>query len=119
MQHPLRALRWIFVAVFGLVMQNAWAGRPFSTEDAGVIEKGHCEVEAFGVRLRPPGGPTENGLSAQLGCGVIGRTQLALALEESKAAGEKNARIAAVGQNATGRWRAEQAVVRGGLLHSA
>ncbi len=88
MQQKLRALRGLVVA--GLwVAAPAWAGRPFSTEDAGVIAKGSCEIESFGERVRPSGGPTENGLSLQLGCGVIGRTQLAFALEQSKAAGEK------------------------------
>lgn len=66
----------------------ASAGRPFSTEDAGVIGKGRCEVEAFSEGLRPRGGPNERGLSAQLGCGIIAATQLALALSSAKAAGE-------------------------------
>lgn len=68
----------------------AWAGRPFSTEDAGVIGKGACEVEAFGEQARPSLGPKLGGLSAQLGCGIIGATQLAFALATSKAAGEKS-----------------------------
>lgn len=90
MQDKLRALRWVAVMSLGLTAHSAWAGHPFNTEDAGVIAKGHCEIESFGSRERPSGGPTETGLSLQLGCGVIGRTQVAFALDQSKAAGEKS-----------------------------
>lgn len=84
-------LLFVMMAVLLAVCHGpAWAGRPFSTEDAGVIGKGSCEVEAFAERLRLSGEPNERGLSAQVGCGVIGATQLAFALAESKAAGEKS-----------------------------
>jgi hypothetical protein len=86
-----RIARWAALAgAAALCHAPALAGRPFSTEDAGVIGKGTCEVEAFSERLRPAGGPNESGLSAQLGCGIIGATQLAFALAASKAAGEKS-----------------------------
>ncbi|MFZ2651520.1 MAG: hypothetical protein WA210_15590 [Burkholderiaceae bacterium] len=83
--------RWRgLAAVLALCQAPAFAGRPFSTEDAGVIGKGSCEVEAFAERLRLSNAPNERGVSAQLSCGVIGATQLGLALAESKVAGENS-----------------------------
>jgi hypothetical protein len=90
-------LAW--AAGLALCHGTASAGRPFSTEDAGVIAKGACEVEAFGEWLRPSGGPNERGLSAQLGCGIIGATQLAFALSSAKAAGEKSRAILLSGKS--------------------
>lgn len=75
--------------VLGMCHAPASAGRPFTTEDAAVIGKGSCEFEAFAERLRPAVDPPESGLSAQLGCGVIGATQLAFGLATSKAAGQR------------------------------
>lgn len=83
--------RWSMLAGMLLVCHApAWAGRPFATEDAGVIGKGSCEVEAFAERLHLSSDPSERGLSVQLGCGVIGGTQLAFALAESRVTGEKS-----------------------------
>lgn len=91
MRTPPRIARLAALAGgLALCQGPAAAGRPFSTEDAGVIGKGTCEVEAFTEQLRPSGGPNESGLSAQLGCGIIGATQLAFALASSKVAGEKS-----------------------------
>lgn len=94
MRKTTRVARWAALGtMLALGHAPAFAGRPFSTEDAGVVAKGACEIEAFGERLgssSASGSPSRNGLSAQLGCGIVGATQLAFALEESKAAGEKS-----------------------------
>lgn len=87
-------LRRGFVAILGLSLcASAWAGRPFNTEDAGVIEKGQCEVEAVSEYLRWPYDaeaplPNQRSHSAQLGCGVMGKSELALAWQHSTAADE-------------------------------
>ena len=99
MHMELRVSRWTVLAgIFALCHAPAWAGRPFATEDAGVIGKGTCEVEAFAERLRVSSDPNEHGLSAQLSCGVIGGTQLGFALAESKVTGEKSRAMAFSGK---------------------
>ncbi|MES2889352.1 MAG: hypothetical protein V4739_15260 [Pseudomonadota bacterium] len=64
---------------------NAWAGRPLVTEDADVLERGHCEWESFGLHAKAEGLETIKGLSTQVGCGVGGGTQVALAGTRSRA----------------------------------
>ena len=89
MKFEFPARRWVALAgLLALWHAPVWAGRPFATEDAGVIAKGVCEVEAFMQRLRLTSRLNETGLSAQLGCGVIGGTQLAFALAQSRLSGE-------------------------------
>jgi hypothetical protein len=88
MKSTRRLPRRLFACLLVACHAAAWAGRPFSTEDAGVIGKGSCEVEAFVERLRLSSDPNERGLSAQLGCGVIGATQLAFTLAESRVSGQ-------------------------------
>lgn len=67
----------------------AWAGRPFATEDAGVLERGDCEWESLAGRSRSRGSPTEHSLSTQLGCGLGWATQGALAAGRSRAGDER------------------------------
>lgn len=82
------------LAALGLSLcSSAWAGRPFNTEDAGVIDKGKCEIEAVSEFLRWPysseaSAPNQRSHSAQLGCGVIEKSELALAWQHATAAGE-------------------------------
>jgi hypothetical protein len=66
----------------------AWAGRPLQTEDAGVLERGACELEAFGSRESAPG-TTARGHAAQTGCGVGAATQLALGAAHARVDGER------------------------------
>jgi hypothetical protein len=61
-------------SVLGLV-SAAWAGRPLVTEDAGVLNRGECEIENFAGRAD---NPTLNALWAQVGCGTGVNTQLAI-----------------------------------------
>jgi len=60
----------------GLTPQLASAGRPLFTEDAAVLGVHQCEFESFAARQS---GSDATGLSAQVGCGLGARTQLALA----------------------------------------
>ena len=62
----------------------AQAGRPFATEDAGVLEKGDCEWESFAARARTRGESSVTGWNTQLGCGVGFKSQVALAFGRSK-----------------------------------
>lgn len=89
MNHRWGIVRWAaaWAVLIGL-SAPAWAARPFSTDDAGVIAKGQCEVQSFYEHLNQPG-PNTKSLSGRLGCGVIGSTQLAFAYEQSKTSGQK------------------------------
>ncbi|GIL05650.1 MAG: hypothetical protein BroJett031_21700 [Betaproteobacteria bacterium] len=53
------------------------AGRPFATEDAGVLAAGECELETYALRQTAGDAPKETGWWVQPGCGVGFRTQLA------------------------------------------
>lgn len=66
----------------------AQAGRPFTTEDAGVLEIRDCEWEGVWARVKTPGADTARGLSTQVACGLGWRSQLGLAYSQTKAAGE-------------------------------
>lgn len=55
----------------------AFAGRPFATEDAGVLEPRSCELESFVARATAREAPRERGWWVQPGCGVGLHTQLA------------------------------------------
>lgn len=65
----------------------AHAGRPLQAEDAGILDRGTCEVEAAAERLRTPGAPQATGSSLQLACGVGAASQVALQLARSRSAG--------------------------------
>lgn len=66
-----------FAVCATLLAQPAWAGRPFTTEDAGVIAARDCELEIAASHVRPLGQPSERGLQGQVGCGIGFDTQLA------------------------------------------
>ena len=81
---------------------TALAGRPLATEDAGVVERGACEVESFLARATERGSPAVNGASLQLGCGIAGNSQVALALATARGGGESERGIALNGKTALG-----------------
>ena len=56
------------------------AGRPFTTEDAGVIDARRCELEAFGSHARAQSDSSERGAWAQVGCGIGFDTQFAFGM---------------------------------------
>lgn len=60
------------------------AGRPLATEDADVLGRGECEWESFGARTTAHGTPAIRALSTQVGCGVDGRSQVALSHARAK-----------------------------------
>jgi hypothetical protein len=74
----------VAAALCAAALAPAIAGRPLETEDAGVLERGSCEVEGYAARLSAPGS-RERTHSLQSGCGVGLSTQLALAVTLSRA----------------------------------
>jgi hypothetical protein len=74
------------------------AGRPLVTEDAGVLGKGECEIEAFYLNERVSGAPTSLGWSGQLACGLGINTQIALGALRGSTAGEHAYGIAFIGK---------------------
>jgi hypothetical protein len=83
-----------------LISSATWAGRPFTTEDAGVIDARNCELEAFGSHARAPSGPSERGAWAQVGCGIGFDTQLAFGIGRFRSADESRSAAAALGKTA-------------------
>lgn len=75
-----------------------WAGRPLQTEDAGLLGRGDCELESFAARERVRDLPSVRVASIQLGCGVGGNTQLALAAARARADGEHVDELTLVGK---------------------
>lgn len=65
-------------ALLALAASPAIAGRPFATEDAGVLAAGDCELEAYALRQTAGDSPKETGWWVQPGCGIGYRTQLAI-----------------------------------------
>ncbi len=84
----------------GLYAACAWAGRPFATEDAGVIEKQRCELETYAAYTPGfAGGASPRGQWVQVGCGVGGRSQIALGMGRSQSADEALRGMAVVGKS--------------------
>jgi hypothetical protein len=81
-------------SVLGLV-SAAWAGRPLVTEDAGVLNRGECEIESFAGRAD---NPTLNALRAQVGCGTGFNTQLAIGAGREKPERERSTTAAVAGK---------------------
>jgi hypothetical protein len=72
--------RLLAAAVLLLLAHAAHAGRPLQSEDAGVLERGSCELETALARLDPRRGQSRQDAGyAQIACGAGGQTQLALA----------------------------------------
>ncbi|MBQ0942592.1 hypothetical protein KAK07_04530 [Ideonella sp. 4Y16] len=65
----------------------ALAGRPATTEDAGTISPGVCELESYLGHGREDGTPSVGVQSLQLGCGATEHTQLALLGQRAHSAG--------------------------------
>lgn len=65
----------------------ALAGRPATTNDAGTISPGVCEVESFIGHSPTAGAPSVGVTSVQLGCGAVERTQFSLLLQRSHSSG--------------------------------
>jgi hypothetical protein len=83
-----------------LISSATWAGRPFTTEDAGVIDARNCELEAFGSHARAQSDPSERGAFAQVGCGIGFDTQLAFGMGRFSSVDGSRAAAAAMGKTA-------------------
>jgi hypothetical protein len=93
------------------------AGRPLTTDDAGVVEKGHCEIESFLAHATERDSPSAKGASFQLGCGVAGNTQVALQLVTARSGGASARGLAFNGKTALGEAGAGNALAVGwGLI---
>jgi hypothetical protein len=81
----------IVAACVTLICASAHAGRPFFTEDAGVLEKSACEWESVAAHASADGTPSATQLTTQMGCGVgsLGgiATQLAAGVGQSRSDG--------------------------------
>ena len=74
-------------ALFTLLASTAHAGRPFVTEDAGLLDRGACEWESTLAHATERAAQAGNAWSNQVGCGVGGRTQMALGTTHARSAG--------------------------------
>jgi hypothetical protein len=94
--------------IAALVATTAQAARPLVTEDAGVLDRGDCELEGAFSRVRGDG-PAERGGALQLACGAGLQTQLAAAIATTRADGERTLAAAAIGKTALRELTDEQA----------
>ena len=78
----------------------AHAGRPLQTEDAGVIERGACELEGFVQRQSADAEPSVRVGSLQLSCGLPANTQLGVQFQREHASGEHGDSWGVVGKTA-------------------
>jgi hypothetical protein len=76
----------------------ALAGRPFATEDAGVLAAGECEFEAYLGHASARGAPSESAWWLQPGCGLGRNLQLALGVGRSQADGTSASGVALGGK---------------------
>jgi len=83
-----------------LISSAASAGRPFTTEDAGVIDAGNCELEAFGSHARTQSDASERGAWSELGCGIGFNTQLAFGMGRFSSVDGSRSAAAAMGKTA-------------------
>ncbi|MCA3213744.1 MAG: hypothetical protein ING50_16420 [Burkholderiales bacterium] len=92
--------RLLAAALLLLLSHAAQAGRPLQSEDAGVLERGRCELETAFARLDPQRGePRQDAGYAQIACGAGGQTQLALAPGFERGDGRANT-LTATGKTA-------------------
>jgi hypothetical protein len=91
MKYTLFRLNVALTACATLMCSSAFAGRPFFTEDAAVLEKSVCEWESVAARASADGSASATQVTTQLGCGVgsLGgiATQLAAGVGQSRSGG--------------------------------
>ena len=95
-----KATTILVVALLGAA-SAAQAARPLQTDDAGVLDRGDCEVEGATQRFSAAGA-AERTAALQFGCGVGAATQLALAVTRSRAAGVSGSGVVLSGKTAIG-----------------
>jgi hypothetical protein len=67
-------IKAVIVMTAAFASTASWAGRPLATEDAGILEKGKCELESFAGKQAHAKGVLG---AVQLGCGIDFDTQFA------------------------------------------
>ena len=100
---PNRAgpVRWLgFALCVMLLSQSSWAGRPFTTDDAGVLTARDCELETFGSYVRARPHSAERGGWGQVGCGVGFDTQFAVGGGRFRSGDESSTVAALAGKTA-------------------
>lgn len=78
---------WLLCGLLAALALPVHAGRPFATEDAGVLEPRDCEWEGVSARIKAADAPTVRGLATQVACGLGASSQLGLAMARAKADG--------------------------------
>ena len=84
---------------------SALAGRPFVTEDAGVLEASACEWENVAARAQVPDAPRATLLSTQVGCGVGSQWQFAVNTSRARSGDERATGLGLAGK--VGLWTPE------------
>jgi hypothetical protein len=92
------AARLLLAAAGLAAAAPAGAGRPFATEDAGVLGRGECELESAVTRASARGEPRETAASAQFGCGLGAAWQLGLGASRTRSAGERSDGVSLAGK---------------------
>lgn len=80
------------------------AGRPLQTDDAGLLDRGDCELEGVASR-RLADDERSTAVGLQVGCGIGWQSQLALAGASDRAAGLRSAGASLGGKH--GLWQAD------------
>ena len=98
--HCIDAPRALLGLLLGTsITLSAQAGRPLQTEDAGVLDRGACEVEGAVARLSAEG-TTASERALQIGCGLGWNSQLALGAASVKDGGDREKGLALAGKTA-------------------
>ncbi|MFN7693972.1 MAG: hypothetical protein ACK5O3_08000 [Burkholderiales bacterium] len=95
----------LLAAMAALVLLPAQAGRPFITEDAGILEQKACEWESVAAQARVPGEARSRSAATQVGCGLGFRSQLAVNVAQERLGGERSNSVGLGGK--TGLWEAD------------
>jgi hypothetical protein len=98
MRHCPTLLPRLAATVLVAVPLLCQAGRPFVTEDAGVLAAGECEWENAALRVTASGAAAASSLATQVGCGTAWHTQVALAASRAKAEGESATSLTLLGK---------------------
>jgi hypothetical protein len=94
------AARLLVAAALAGAGGPALAGRPLQTEDADILDRGECELESFWARASESDAPRVRALSAQIGCGIGARTQLAVAAARARGGDVHSDALALTGKTA-------------------
>lgn len=99
MSHSRWAWFGLLPALAAATFGAAQAARPFTTDDAGALDSGRCELEAVVGTDQTRSGPTVRCGVLQGACGVVAGTQLGLAWSHASAAGERENSFALSGKS--------------------